>query len=55
MAYKVFLWLAYGLMVNSLTSQAATMNFGGAPNDIVTNLNPIFIIIMLCPPMNKIV
>jgi POT family proton-dependent oligopeptide transporter len=34
-------------MTNNLTSQAATMRLGGVPNDIVTNLNPISIIILI--------
>lgn len=51
-ACKVFMWypiywLAYGQMTNNLTSQAATMKLGGAPNDIVSNLNPLFIIILI--------
>ncbi|KAF2434373.1 putative peptide transporter [Tothia fuscella] len=51
-ACKVFLflplyWLAYGQMTNNLTSQAATMNLHGAPNDIIQNLNPISIVIMI--------
>ena len=58
-ACKVFLWyplywLAYGQMTNNLTSQAATMRLGGVPNDIVSNLNPIFIIILI-PIMDKLV
>lgn len=44
--YPVY-WLAYGQMTNNLTSQAATMKLGGAPNDIITNLNPLFIIILI--------
>lgn len=47
-------WLAYGQMTNNLTSQAATMRLGGVPNDIVSNLNPIFIIILI-PIMDKVV
>ncbi|KAF2102607.1 MFS peptide transporter [Rhizodiscina lignyota] len=51
-ACKVFLflplyWLAYGQMTANLTSQAATMNLHGAPNDIIQNLNPISIVIMI--------
>jgi POT family proton-dependent oligopeptide transporter len=58
-ACKVFLWyplywLAYGQMTNNLVSQAATMRLGGVPNDIVSNLNPIFIIILI-PIMDRIV
>lgn len=51
-ACKVFLWypiywLAYGQMTNNLTSQAATMRLQGAPNDIISNLNPLFIILLI--------
>lgn len=51
-ACKVFLFLpifflAYNQINNNLTSQAATMNLHGAPNDIITNLNPISIVIMI--------
>jgi proton-dependent oligopeptide transporter, POT family len=58
-ACKVFLWyplywLAYGQMTNNLTSQAAVMRLGGVPNDIVSNLNPIFIVILI-PIMDKVV
>jgi POT family proton-dependent oligopeptide transporter len=59
LACKVFLWyplywLAYGQMTNNLTSQAATMKLGGVPNDIVSNLNPISIIIFI-PIMDHII
>jgi POT family proton-dependent oligopeptide transporter len=51
-ACKVFLWyplywLAYNQMTNNLVSQANTMVLGGVPNDIVSKLNPIFIIIVI--------
>jgi len=39
--------LAYGQMINNLTSQAATLELHGLPNDIVSNLNPIFIIVLI--------
>ncbi|KAG9234524.1 putative peptide transporter ptr2 [Amylocarpus encephaloides] len=59
MACKVFLWyplywLAYGQMTNNLTSQAATMDLGHVPNDIVSNLNPLFIVILI-PIMDRVV
>jgi len=59
MACKVFLWyplywLAYGQMTNNLTSQAATMRLGAVPNDIVSNLNPISIIIFI-PIMDRVI
>ncbi|KAJ6784948.1 hypothetical protein PWT90_10738 [Aphanocladium album] len=51
-ACKVFLWyplywLAYNQMTNNLVSQANTMVLGRTPNDIVSKLNPIFIIILI--------
>lgn len=51
-ACKVFLFLpifflAYNQINNNLTSQAATMNLHGAPNDLITNLNPISIVILI--------
>jgi POT family proton-dependent oligopeptide transporter len=51
--YPVY-WLAYGQMTNNLVSQASTMTLHGAPNDIISNLNPIFIIILI-PLMDKLV
>ncbi|EFQ33627.1 POT family protein [Colletotrichum graminicola] len=52
MACKVFLFLpvfflAYNQMTNNLTSQAGSMILGGAPNDVIQNLNPLSIIIMI--------
>jgi POT family proton-dependent oligopeptide transporter len=51
-ACKVFLWypiywLAYNQMTGNLVSQANTMELGKVPNDIVSKLNPIFIIIVI--------
>ncbi|KAK0660709.1 Peptide transporter PTR2 [Lasiodiplodia hormozganensis] len=40
-------WLAYNQMTNNLTSQAATMQLNGAPNDIINNLNPLSLIIFI--------
>ncbi|KFY43384.1 hypothetical protein V495_03973 [Pseudogymnoascus sp. VKM F-4514 (FW-929)] len=59
LACKVFLWyplywLAYNQMTGNLVSQANTMNLGMVPNDIVSKLNPIFIIIVI-PLMDFIV
>lgn len=34
-------------MTGNLTSQAATLQLGGVPNDIIQNLNPISIVIMI--------
>ena len=41
-------------MMNNLVSQAGTMNLGSTPNDIVSKLNPIFIVIVI-PIMDFIV
>ncbi|KAI0024491.1 peptide transporter PTR2 [Xylariomycetidae sp. FL0641] len=51
-ACKVFLflplyWLAYNQMTGNLTSQAASMQLHGVPNDIIQNLNPISLIIFI--------
>lgn len=46
--------LAYGQMTNNLTSQAATMKLGGVPNDIVSNFNPLFIVILI-PIMDQLI
>lgn len=59
LACKVFLFLpvfflAYSQMTSNLTSQAATMQLNGAPNDLIQNLNPISIIIIV-PIMDRVV
>ncbi|KAH8601630.1 putative peptide transporter ptr2 [Bisporella sp. PMI_857] len=59
LACKVFLWypiywLAYNQMSNNLTSQAATLKLNGIPNDIVSNFNPISVMIFI-PFMDFIV
>ncbi|KAI1342704.1 peptide transporter PTR2 [Xylariaceae sp. FL0016] len=51
-ACKVFMFLplyhlAYNQMTGNLTSQAASMQLHGVPNDIIQNLNPISIVIMV--------
>ncbi|KZV74184.1 PTR2-domain-containing protein [Peniophora sp. CONT] len=40
-------WLAYNQMVNNLTSQAATMELHGAPNDVINNLDPLALILFI--------
>lgn len=52
MACKVFLFLpvfflSYNQMTGNLTIQAGTMELHGVPNDIIQNLNPISIVIMI--------
>ncbi|KAG8852952.1 hypothetical protein FRB96_008471 [Tulasnella sp. 330] len=49
-ACQVFLfyplyWLSYNQLNNNLTSQAATMTTNGVPNDVINNLDPLFLII----------
>ncbi|KAI5778061.1 PTR2-domain-containing protein [Geopyxis carbonaria] len=51
-ACRIFLWypiywLAYNQMNNNLTSQAATLNTHRLPNDFISNLNPIALIILI--------
>jgi proton-dependent oligopeptide transporter, POT family len=51
-ACKVFLFLpifhlAYNQMTGNLTSQAGSMELHGVPNDIIQNLNPISIVLMI--------
>ncbi|KZV80329.1 hypothetical protein EXIGLDRAFT_426546 [Exidia glandulosa HHB12029] len=40
-------WLSYGQMGNNLTSQAATMQTHGLPNDIISNIDPIALVILI--------
>ena len=42
-----FSGLSYNQMNNNLTSQAATMTRNGVPNDVITNLNPISLVILI--------
>ncbi|KAK0635785.1 POT family-domain-containing protein [Bombardia bombarda] len=44
--YPLF-WLCYNQINNNLISQAATLRLGGVPNDVLTNLNPFALIIMI--------
>ncbi|PWY77400.1 MFS peptide transporter, putative [Aspergillus heteromorphus CBS 117.55] len=46
-AWYPLYWLAYGQMTNNLTSQAATMQLHGVPNDIINNLDPLALIIFI--------
>ncbi|KAF2023417.1 peptide transporter PTR2-A [Setomelanomma holmii] len=47
-------WLAYRQMDSNLTAMCATMHLGGVPNDILSNLDPISIIIIV-PIMDTLV
>ncbi|KAJ1723741.1 peptide transporter ptr2, partial [Coemansia biformis] len=58
-ACKVFLffpifWLCYGQMTNNLITQAGEMNTGSVPNDIMQNIDPLFLIIMI-PVFDKLI
>lgn len=44
--YPVY-WLCYNQINNNLTSQSATMTLNGVPNDLISNLNPIAILILV--------
>lgn len=44
--YPIY-WLAYNQCTNNLTSQAATMQLNGVPNDIINNLNPLSLVIFI--------
>jgi hypothetical protein len=51
--YPLF-WLAYNQIDNNLVSQANTMTLNGVPNDLLNNLNPLGIIIMI-PILDNII
>ncbi|KAF1963260.1 peptide transporter-like protein PTR2 [Byssothecium circinans] len=58
-ACKVFLfypiyWVTYSQMMNNFVSQAGQMELHGLPNDILPNIDPITIIIMI-PVMDRFV
>jgi proton-dependent oligopeptide transporter, POT family len=40
-------WITYNQLNNNLTSQAAVMKLNGVPNDILSNLNPFALIILI--------
>ena len=42
-----FSGLTYNQLNNNLTSQAATMQTHGLPNDVLSNLDPIVLIILI--------
>lgn len=47
-------WLTYNQSVGNLTAQATTMQLNGLPSDILNNLNPLSLIIMI-PIMDRLV
>ncbi|KNZ78721.1 putative peptide transporter ptr2 [Termitomyces sp. J132] len=44
--YPIY-WLAYNQLNNNLTSQAATMSTHGLPNDVLSNLDPLALVIFI--------
>jgi len=46
-AFYPIWWLAYNQIDGNLISQAATMELHGVPNDLLNNMNPLGIIIMI--------
>ncbi|KAK7456189.1 hypothetical protein CaCOL14_004230 [Colletotrichum acutatum] len=44
--YPIY-WLSYNQLNNNLVSQAATMQLNGLPNDILSNLDPIALILFI--------
>ncbi|KAK4113620.1 peptide transporter-like protein [Canariomyces notabilis] len=46
MWYPLF-WLCYNQINNNLVSQAATMKIAGVPNDVLNNLNPFALVILI--------
>ncbi|KAI5120636.1 hypothetical protein M0805_009396 [Coniferiporia weirii] len=44
--YPIY-WLTYNQINNNLTSQAATMSTHGVPNDVLSNLDPFALIILI--------
>ncbi|KAK0720790.1 POT family-domain-containing protein [Lasiosphaeris hirsuta] len=51
--YPLF-WICYNQISNNLISQAAIMRLGGVPNDVLTNLNP-FALIIIIPLLDTVV
>lgn len=47
-------WLTYNQLNNNLVSQAAIMTLNGLPNDVLSNLDP-FALIILIPIMDSVV
>ncbi|KAJ2441007.1 peptide transporter ptr2, partial [Coemansia sp. RSA 2424] len=46
LCYPIF-WLCYGQISNNLISQSGQMNTGNVPNDIMQNIDPLCIIILI--------
>ncbi|CAF1232908.1 unnamed protein product [Rotaria sordida] len=46
-AFYPFYWICYNQLVNNLISQAAQMNVGPLPNDVLQNIDPIVLLIFI--------
>ncbi|KAJ2705300.1 peptide transporter ptr2 [Coemansia sp. IMI 203386] len=46
LCYPIF-WLCYGQMTNNMVSQSGQMNTGPVPNDIMQNIDPLCIILLI--------
>ncbi|CAF1435038.1 unnamed protein product, partial [Adineta steineri] len=53
-AFYPIYWICYNQMNNNLTSQAAQMNVGPLPNDLLQNIDPLVLIIFI-PIFEKII
>ncbi|GAA5973688.1 hypothetical protein JCM11641_005080 [Rhodosporidiobolus odoratus] len=53
-AYFPLYWLTYNQINNNLTSQAAVMNTHGIPNDVLSNLDP-FALLILIPILDLLI
>ncbi|CAF0902767.1 unnamed protein product [Adineta steineri] len=53
-AFYPFYWLCYNQIVGNLTSQAAQMNVGPLPNDVLQNIGR-FVLIIFIPIFEKII
>ncbi|KAI9364318.1 POT family-domain-containing protein [Pilaira anomala] len=51
--YPIY-WLCYAQMSSNMVSMTATMQTGGVPNDIMQNINPLSLVIMI-PIMDRFV
>ncbi|KAL9545154.1 hypothetical protein MBANPS3_007274 [Mucor bainieri] len=50
--YPIY-WLCYSQMTNNMVSMAATMQTGDVPNDIMQNINPLALVILI-PIMDRV-
>ncbi|CAO0802193.1 unnamed protein product [Mucor circinelloides] len=50
--YPIY-WLCYSQMTNNMVSMAATMQTGDVPNDIMQNINPLALVILI-PVMDRV-